>query len=139
MTQKTASDIPNAAWILALVGGILIVLSGALLLGVGAFVLPHVDYANVAVPTGFDAAGIPALVSGMVGTMGAIGLVSGAIVMVAAVMLLRGTSSWRAWSALILAFSILSFVGLGGFVLGAVLGMIGGILALRYRPSVQSI
>jgi len=139
MTQKTASDIPNAAWILALVGGILIVLSGALLLGVGAFVLPHVDYANVAVPSGFDAAGIPALVSGTVGTMGAIGLVSGAIVMVAAVMLLRGTSSRKVWSALILAFSILSFVGLGGFVLGAVLGMIGGILALRYRPSVQSI
>jgi hypothetical protein len=36
---------------------------------------------------------------------------------------------------LILVFSILSFIGLGGFVVGAILGIVGGVLALRWKPS----
>ena len=139
MTQNTSSGIHSVAWILALVGGILMVLGGALLLGVGAFVLPHMDFTGVTAPQNFPASDIPALASGFVGTMGAFGIVSGAIVLVSAIMLLRGTSSWRLWGVLILVFSVLSFVGSGGFVLGAILGIIGGIMALAYKPPMQQV
>jgi len=137
MTQNATSGIQDAALILARVGGILIVLGGALLLGVGAFVLPHFDFTGVTVPPNLPASSVPALASAIVGIMGAFGLVSGGIVLLSAIMLLRNNGSWKTWGALILVFSVLSFVGMAGFVLGAVLGMAGGILALWPRPPVQ--
>ncbi|HVP22570.1 MAG TPA: DUF6114 domain-containing protein [Conexivisphaerales archaeon] len=137
MAQNTTSGFPSAAWVLSLVGGILIILSGTLLMAVGAFVLPHLDYSNLTVPPQMTAASIPALVSGIVGTMGAVGLVSGAVVLISAVMLLRSLESRKTWGVLILVFSVLSFLGLGGFIVGAVLGIIGGIMTLRWKPPMQ--
>jgi hypothetical protein len=52
-------------------------------------------------------------------------------------MLLMNTGEARTWSVLILVFSILSIMGFGGFVVGAVLGIVGGALALRWRPPTQ--
>ena len=40
-----------------------------------------------------------------------------------------------AWGALILAFSILSLFGMGGFYFGAILGVVGGALAITWKPS----
>ena len=37
-------------------------------------------------------------------------------------------------AVVVLVFSIISFVGMGGFVLGALLGIAGGALALSWRP-----
>ena len=137
MTQNTTSGFPSVAWILSLVGGILIILSGTLLMAVGAFILPHLNYGNLTVPPQMTAASIPALVSGIVGTMGAFGLVSGAIVLISAIMLMRNPESRKTMGVLILVFSVLSFIGLGGFIIGAILGIVGGIMTLRYRPSMQ--
>jgi len=66
--------------------------------------------------------------------MGVFGLVTGAIVLISSVMLLTNTGQKRTWSVLILVFSILSFIGMGGFVVGAVLGIIGGALVLKWKP-----
>jgi hypothetical protein len=134
MTQETTSGYPKIASILALVGGILIILSGILLMAVSAFILPHLDYTNLDTPPRLTSASIPGLVSGMVGVMGLLGLVSGAIVLVSAVMLLTNPSRRRTWGVLILVFSIMSFLGLGGFIVGAILGILGGILILRWKP-----
>jgi hypothetical protein len=133
LTQQTTPAYPKTASILALVGGILITLSGVLLIAVSAFILPHLDYSNLSVPQGLSSSSIPALVSGIVGVMGTFGLVSGVIVLISAVMLLANLGQRRTWGILILVFSILSFVGLGGFVAGAILGMVGGILTLRWK------
>ena len=73
--------------------------------------------------------------SGIVGVMGAFELVSGIIVLVSSVMLLSNLGQRRIWGVLILIFSILSFIGFGGFFAGAILGMVGGILTLRWKPS----
>jgi hypothetical protein len=135
MTQQTTSAYPKTASILALVGGILILLAGALFIAVSVFVLPNISYSNVQVPQGLSPASIPALVSGFVGVMGAFELVSGIIVLISAVMLLSNLGQRRIWGVLILVFSILSFIGFGGFIAGAVLGMVGGILTLRWKPS----
>jgi hypothetical protein len=134
MTQKTTSAYPKTASILALAGGILITLSGVLFIAVSAFILPNLDYSNVSIPPNLTSASIPALVSGIVGVMGTFGLVSGVIVLVSAVMLLANLGQRRTWGVLILVFSILSFIGLGGFIVGAILGMVGGILTLRWKP-----
>jgi len=134
MAQDTALEYPRTASIIALAGGIIITLSGVLFVAVSAFVLPHVIYSNINVPQGLDASSIPGLVSGFVGLMGAFGLVSGIIVLVSSIMLLTGSGQARTWSVLILVFSVVSFFGMGGFVVGAVLGIVGGALVLRWKP-----
>ena len=139
MTQKIESDYPKAASIFALVGGILIVIGGTLLVAVSSFILPHLHFTNLTMPprSPFTAADMPGLVSGMVGTMGVFGLVSGVIVLISAIMLITKPSRSRTWGVLILVFSVLSFLGLGGFIAGALLGIVGGILTLRWKPSTQ--
>jgi hypothetical protein len=137
MAQKTTSGYPQIASILALAGGILIILGGMLLMAVSAFILPHLDYTNLNTPPHLTSASIPGIVSGIVGVMGLFGLVSGVIVLVSAVMLLANPSHRLTWGVLILVFSIMSFLGLGGFIVGAILGIAGGILTLRWKPPTQ--
>ena len=137
MIEKTIARYPKTASILALVGGILIILGGVLLLAVSSFILPHLDYINVNTPPHLTNASIPGIVSGIVGVMGLLGLVSGVIVLVSAVMLLTNPSQRRTWGVLILIFSIMSFLGLGGFIVGAILGIAGGILTLTWKPPTQ--
>ena len=137
MTQNTKSDYPKVASILALVGGILIILCATLLVAVSTFILPHISYSNVNTPPRLPPGSIPGLVSGIVGTMGAFGLISGVIVLVSALVLLTNSSQRRTLGVLILVFSVLSFLGLGGFVVGAILGVAGGILTLTWKPPTQ--
>ena len=134
MTQFATNAYPRIESVVALVGGIIITLSGALFLAVSAFILPNVTYANINVPQGLSAAAIPGIVSGFVGLMGVFGLVSGGVVLVSSMKLLTNSGDRRTWSVLVLVFSVLSFIGMGGFVIGAVLGIVGGALALRWRP-----
>lgn len=106
-------------------------------MAVSVFILPNVSFASVQTPTGLAPGSLPRLVSGIVGGIGLFGLVSGVIVLASAALLLAVPNQTRTWGVLILVFSILSFLGLGGFVIGAVLGIVGGILALRWKPVVQ--
>jgi hypothetical protein len=133
-TKESTSAYPKTAAILALAGGIFIVLGGVLFIGVAAYVLPHLNYSNMTVPKGLDRASLPGLISGIVGTMGAFGLVCGAVVLVSATMLLARVGGRRTWGILILVFSVLSLVGLGGLLIGAILGITGGVLTLRWKP-----
>jgi hypothetical protein len=50
MTQQTTPTYPTTASILALVSGILITLSGVLLVAVSFVVLPHLDYSYLTAP-----------------------------------------------------------------------------------------
>lgn len=132
MTQNTSAEYPRTASIIALAGGLIITLSGVLFVAVSALVLPNIEYVNV--PQGLPASAIPHIISGFVGLMGIFGLVSGTIVLVSSVMLLTNSGQPRTWSVLILVFSVLSLVGMGGFVVGAVLGLVGGALVLKWKP-----
>jgi Family of unknown function (DUF6114) len=137
MTQNTTLEYPRTASIIALVGGIIITLGGVLFVAVSAFVLPNITYNNISIPQGLTASSIPGPVSGFVGLMGAFGLVSGIVVLVSAIMLLTRSGQPRTWSVLILVFSVVSLFGMGGFVVGAVLGIVGGALLLRWKPATQ--
>lgn len=133
--NATTNAYPRTASILSLVGGIIITLGGALFIFVSVYILPYMSFTNVTLPHGVSASALPGLVSGIVGVMGAFGLVTGAVVLVSSTMILAKVGQRRTWGILILVFSVLSFVGLGGFIVGAILGVIGGILTLRWKPS----
>ncbi|HUI24321.1 MAG TPA: DUF6114 domain-containing protein [Nitrososphaerales archaeon] len=134
MTQNISPEYPRTASIIALAGGTIITLTGILFVAISAFVLPNLTYGNVSVPQGLSPSAIPGLVSGFVGLMGIFGLVSGAVILVSSVVLLTNPSQTRTWSVLILVFSVLSLVGMGGFIVGAVLGLVGGALVLKWKP-----
>ncbi len=135
MTEQTSNAYPSTASILALVGGILIILGGVLFMGVSVFILPNLDYSNLVTPA--HIANMAGLVAGVVGLLGLFGLVSGIIVLASGWMLQSDPARRRTWGVLMLVFSVLSFMGLGGFVVGAILGIIGGIMALTWKPPMQ--
>ncbi|HJU13678.1 MAG TPA: hypothetical protein VJ792_04410 [Candidatus Nitrosotalea sp.] len=67
---------------------------------------------------------------GQLFAMTLIGLVSGALVIVCAIVMYEQPQHIRKLGALIWIFSGLSFFGSGGFIIGGVLGVIGGFLAV---------
>jgi hypothetical protein len=67
--------------------------------------------------------------------LGFIGLIAGIVVIISAIMLNSRPVEHSTWGTLILVFSILSFFGMGGFFIGAILGVAGGALALSWRPT----
>jgi uncharacterized protein DUF6114 len=152
MTQETH---PSKASVLAIVAGALMVAAGVILLVVSAYIMPHInDFIaqgirsgafNVTSPnfnntffnhvnsTNFLSSSVPGFVGGIVTSVGVFGLVSGLIVLVSGVMLRTSPGQRTLWGTLILVFSVLSFLGTGGFVVGAILGIIGGIWALTWH------
>jgi len=67
--------------------------------------------------------------------MGFLGIIFGVIVVAAAVMLYSAPRQHEMWGAIIIAFSVISIVScMGGFGIGTLLGIIGGILATIWRP-----
>ena len=133
MVQKSASEYPNLPSVLALIGGALIVLVALILLTVSIVILPHLNYTNFTPPRGYT--GNPGnIASGFVGALSVFGLVCGIIVLLSAIMLRFMPSQRQTWGIFILVFSILSFFGFGGFIVGAVLGIVGAVMILRWKP-----
>lgn len=135
MSSKTAVEYPNIPSILALVGGALIVLVDTVLLAISVTILPHLNYTstNFTPPHGYI--GSPgALAAGFVGAIASFGLACGVIVTMSALLLRLKPAQHQTWAVLALVFSILGFFGFGGFIAGSVLGIIGSIMALRWKP-----
>jgi hypothetical protein len=60
--------------------------------------------------------------------------VCGVIVLMSALVLRLHPQEHFLWGAVIVVFSAVSFVGMGGYFVGAIFGIIGGVLALTYKP-----
>ncbi|MGA2664572.1 MAG: DUF6114 domain-containing protein [Nitrososphaerales archaeon] len=139
--QITAAEqFPGAASILAIAGGCLMIVAGLLILGVGVFVIPHLNPSVFANATGrVQIQNMPGFVGGILTGVGAVGLVSGFIVFASGFMLRLRPDQSAVWGLLVLIFSVLSFFGSGGFVIGAILGIVGGVMTLRWkRPAVAT-
>jgi hypothetical protein len=67
-------------------------------------------------------------------TISVIALICGALVLFAAIMLRIKPNNKNAWGAIVLVFSIPSVITGGGFIIGFILGIIGGKLALSGKP-----
>ncbi|MBM4237379.1 MAG: hypothetical protein FJ151_02715 [Euryarchaeota archaeon] len=104
---------PDAAIVLSIVAGVLILINGLLVAIGGPFLLFFLE-----------PIGIPLVI---------LGLVFGLAVLIGAIKLSQNPRDHITWGAIILIFSLLSIVIGGGFVLGLILGLIGGILALVWN------
>ena len=128
---------PSVAVVLSLIGGILMLLGGA--------IFSFVSF------TGFGMmGGYRGMMDGYWGMMGGfgfpfgfmmvfslIGMISGVLVIIGAVMLNTRPSEHITWGIIVLVFSMINFLSMGGFFVGSILGIIGGALALSWRPSTK--
>jgi len=71
---------------------------------------------------------------GFFAAVSVVSLVCGILVLVGAIMLRVYPRDRVIWGVVIIVFSAISFVGMGGYFVGAVFGIIGGALALTYKP-----
>ena len=134
---------PVAAFVLGLVAGVFILL-GSVVMSMFAFGNPVMAMSGIGgigmmggSMAGFD--GVMAVMMGYSFVFRLVGLESGVLVIVGSVMLYDRPSEGQTWSAVILAFSLLSIVGaMGGFMVGLVMGVLGGILGLVWKPATSS-
>ena len=112
---------PSTAYILSLIAGILILLGGLAEAAEAAFV-------------GSALLGLFPGIAILLIVLGVIALIFGLVVLYGALQLKSHPQSARGWGILILIFSLISFIGGGGFFIGAILGIIGGILAMVWSP-----
>jgi hypothetical protein len=137
---------PTAAFVLSLLGGVFILLGGGMrfmmgsLTGLGGYG----GYGYGGMMGGFG--GVWGIMNGYggygygmmrgFGFIGILGLIFGLIVILSAVMLNSRPHEHTTWGILIVVFSALSLFGsmMGGFGVGLLLGLIGGILAITWKP-----
>jgi len=134
----TEAEKIGEAFVLSLFGGIFILLGG----GTMAMFSGWGSNSGFGMMGGFGGfGGMMGPVFGMMGGFGfgyfgLAGLTFGVIVIVSALMLNRKPQEHTTWGILIIVFSALSIFGssMGGFGVGLVLGIIGGVLALTWTP-----
>ena len=129
---------PTTAFILSLIGGILMIINGGMMFMF--FMNSWYGYVGMC--------GMMGGYQGMMGSFGIpfgfmsglmfIGLIAGILVVVGAVMLNARSAEHWAWGIIILVFSVVSFLGMGGFFIGAILGIIGGAFAISWRPEYKA-
>lgn len=105
---------PTAAFVLSLIGGIFILLWGALIAVIGASFGP---------------------IGRGVAYLGGIESLLGILVIGFGVLLYVMPQNHVAFGILVLVFSIASLIGLGGLLIGFILGLIGGILGIVHKPT----
>lgn len=72
-------------------------------------------------------------------TITILGLVSGVLVLIGALMLNGKSVSSKSIGTVIIVFSIPSVLTGGGFIIGFILGIISGVKALRWKPKTKTI
>jgi hypothetical protein len=122
----TVHEKPTTAFALSIIAGLFIILGGiipALLGSIIGSLISLIPFING--------------LGGLIVAVGMIGLIWGIIVFIGALMINSGDiGRVRIGSILVLIFSILSWFGAsGGFVLGFLFGLIGGIMGLAWHPS----
>ena len=111
------------AFVFSLVAGLLIVCN-AVAVGVAGTYFPSIF---PTLPGSDDNATVPFT------TISVIALICGVLVLFGAIMLRVKPENKKAWGILIAVFSIPSVITGGGFIIGFILGIIGGVKAFRWK------
>ncbi len=109
--------IPLTAAILAIVGSVFVLIGGLVEAALGAFISLF----------------LPGYGSAIIG--GAFGVGAGCLIM--SILLFVAPAQKLIWGILLIVFAILSLVFdlFGGFIIGFILVLIGGIMAITYKPA----
>jgi hypothetical protein len=106
---------PSIGFWLILAGGIVIVLAGLAVAVLGA--------------------SLTFSIGGIGGALGPLGMLCGLVIVALALALRSAPSQHAGLGAAVIMFSLLSWIGsYGGFVIGFLLALAGGILAIFWRP-----
>ena len=118
-SATTESRVSSAAFALSLASGVIIIFGG---------IMPWLFLAN------FQASPMGGMMGGLMGGwLFPLSLVAGAMVLFGAIMMNARPQETRIWGVIVLVFAIVGFTGMGFSILGAILGIIGGIIALSER------
>lgn len=134
----SSQSMHTTAFILSLIGGIIIVAGSAIAAFLSAFGLPYGTYYGLGLGMmsrfGFGYG----YSSGWIIGFSVAALVCGILVVISAIMLNARPTEHIAWGIIVLIFSIVSSIGMGGYFIGAILGIAGGAIALNYRAPTQT-
>ena len=126
------------AYVMALVGGLIVLVFSVVNLvwfGSGASTSGSFgNYMRGAIDGYHNFMGGYASSPGFFTAVSIVSLVCGVIIVFGALVLRGHPEEHVIWGIVILVFSAVSFVGMGGYFVGAGFGIIGGALALTYKP-----
>jgi len=106
---------PKTAFVLSLIGGIVVLVVGFL-----EIIRRYIRSETV----------------GPFGGAGLLGVLWGTLIIIGAAMLYTRPKQHARWSIIVLVFSFLSWIGtVGGLFIGFILGLIGGILGIIWKPT----
>ena len=120
--QATPPAYPRTAYLLSMIGGILILIFSVI------YALLILALAGYVASFGFGFA------SGFLIALAVVALIFGVLVLFFAMRLKSNPGSARVYGVAILVLALISFFGGGGFYIGAILALVGGILAIIWTP-----
>ena len=138
---------PLAGFVVSLISGVLILAGGVAMLGYSSGIYGDMMGGYSGMMGGYGGGMMGGYGGGMMGGyygmmqgfggwfygFAILGIAAGVVVLFGAIMMYDRPRQVPIWGALVVAFSVVSFFGAGGFFVGAVLGVMGGILALTWR------
>ncbi len=119
--MQGAESYPRTAYLLSLVGGILVLFLSIIL------AILYAVLASVSLSFGFGFA------AGIAIGLAVLALLMGVLILVFALRMKNHPESAQMAGVVVLICAIISFVGGGGFYIGAILAIVGGILALIWK------
>jgi hypothetical protein len=123
----------TTAFVLSLIGGVVIIAGSAIAVFLSAYGSPYGTYYGMG--PGMMGGYWFGYGSGWMWGLALVSLVCGVLVLIGAVMLNARPEEHGAWGIIVLVFSIASFIGMGAYFIGAILGIAGGAIALSYRTT----
>lgn len=140
-TASVSDFRPLAGFVLSLIAGVLILAGGVAMLGYSSGPYGAMMGGYSGMMGGYGGGMMGGYYGMMLGLGGwfygfaVLGITAGVLVLLGAIMMYDQPRQVGMWGALVLVFSVLSFFGAGGFFVGAILGILGGILALTWREA----
>ena len=126
------------SYVMSLVGGLIVLVVSSINLvwfGSGASIAGDFgSYMRGAMDGYHNFMGSYASSTGFFTAVSVVSIVCGVIVVFAALVLRVHPEEHVIWGIVIVAFSAASFVGMGGYFVGAGFGIVGGAIALTYKP-----
>jgi hypothetical protein len=120
----TVVEKPTGAFVLSLIGGVLVVLFALVIIAIGAF------GGAVLGIVGFGWLG------GLVIVVGVVHLIFGVLMIVGSIQMNSGVpGNVKTWSIIVLVVSVIGLIMGAGLFIGAILGLVGAILGLVWKPS----